>query len=57
MGYEWDMNGILTDTMDGYGGFHSHGGTPIAAWFIAWNIPSFEMDDDWGYPKILGNLQ
>ena len=32
-----------------YGGFHSHGGTPIAGWFIKEN-PNLEMDDDWGYP-------
>ena len=22
-----------------YGGFHSHGGTPIAGWFVSWKIP------------------
>ena len=27
-----------------------HGGTPIAGWFLFGKIPSFEMDDDWGYP-------
>ena len=25
--------------------FHSHGGTPIAVWFLLWNNPSIEMDD------------
>ena len=29
-------------------GFHSHGGTPIAGWFIREN-PTTKMDDDWGY--------
>ena len=28
------------------GGFHGHGDTPIAGWFISGKIPSFEMDDD-----------
>ena len=23
-----------------YGGFHSHGVTPLAGWFISWKIPS-----------------
>ena len=23
----------------GFGGFHSHGGTPIAGWSISWKIP------------------
>ena len=27
------INGLLS-----YGGFHNHGGTPIAGWFISWNI-------------------
>ena len=40
--------------MDIYGGFHSHGGTPIAGWFIVEN--KIRMDDDWGYPYDLGSL-
>ena len=40
---KWDINGffdgILTDVMDGCGGFHN-GGSPIAGWFISWKIPS-----------------
>ena len=32
-----------------------HGATPIAGWLISGNIPSFEMDDDWGYPHDYGN--
>ena len=39
-----------------YGAFHSHGGTPIAGWCLLEKIPSFEMDDDWGYPYDSGNL-
>ena len=34
--------------------FHTHGGTPLAGWFICWKIPS-TMDDLGGTP-ILGNL-
>ena len=30
-----------------YRGFHNHGGTPIAGWFISGKIPS-RMDDDSG---------
>ena len=37
-----------------FGGFHKWG-TPIAGWFSSWKIPSFEMDDDWGYPYDFGN--
>ena len=41
----------ISSKIHGQGGFHGHGGTPkIAGWFISGNIPSFEMDDDWGYP-------
>ena len=29
-------------------GFHSHGGTPIAGWFLLWTIPCKWMI--WGYP-------
>ena len=29
---------------------------PIAGWFMSWKIPSFEMDDDWGYLYDSGNL-
>ena len=25
-----------------------------AGWFISWKTPSFEMDDDWGYPYDSG---
>ena len=33
------------------GGFHRHGGSPmpIAGWFLLGKIPSFEMDEKWGY--------
>ena len=37
------------------GCFHSHGGTPIAGWFISGNITikyGLNMDDDWGYPYL-----
>ena len=34
-----------------------HGGTPLSPDGSWWEIPSFEMDDDWGYPHDLGNLQ
>ena len=27
-------------------------GNPQNGWFISWKIPSFEMDDDWGYPHL-----
>ena len=30
-----------------YEGFRSHGGTPVAGWFIV--EKQFKMDDDWGY--------
>ena len=41
-----------------FGGFQLvMGGTPIAGWFGSWKIPSFEMDDDWGYrlPPFMEN--
>ena len=31
-------------------GFHGHGGTPIAGWFIRKH--TIKMDEDWGYPYI-----
>ena len=31
-------------------------GSPSNRWLIFWKIPSFEMDDDWGYPHDSGNL-
>ena len=39
------------------GGFHGHGGTPIAGWMVS-RRSQFKMDDDiwWlGVPPILGN--
>ena len=33
-------NGPVVDDLPAYGGFHSHGGTPIAGWLISWKIPS-----------------
>jgi len=43
-----------------YGGFHSHGGTPIAGCFISWKSPSFSMDDardtTYGNPLEMVNL-
>ena len=33
-----------------YGAFHSHGGTPIAGWFIYKGQSNSNMDDDWGCP-------
>ena len=33
----------------------SNGGTFIAGWFLPGEIPSFEMDADWGYTPIDGN--
>jgi hypothetical protein len=39
-----------------YGGeTHSHGGTPIAGWFISWKI-AWKKWMIWGYPPISGNL-
>ena len=38
-----------------HGGFHGHGGTPIAGWFSSWKIP-LKRDDFSGYPYDLGNL-
>ena len=41
-----------------YGGFHSHGGKPIAGWFISMGKSQSKMDD-FGVPHgatILGNL-
>ena len=32
-----------------FGGFHGHGGTPIAGGLSMEN-PIVRMDDDWGYP-------
>ena len=26
------------------------GKSPITGWFVSGKIPSFELDDDWGYP-------
>ena len=37
-----------------YGGFHSHGGIPIAGWFISWKIPYWMRA---GAKPISGNLQ
>ena len=31
-------------------GVSINGGIPPNGWFISWKIPSFEMDDDRGYP-------
>ena len=31
-----------------------HGNHPMGA--ISWKIPSFEMDENWGYPKIDGKF-
>ena len=45
----WGSRGLVCR----YGGFHSHGGTPIDG-FIHGKSQS-KMDDDWGTP-ILGNL-
>ena len=33
-----------------YGGFLKWGVPPIAGWCFSWKIPSFEMDDEQGYP-------
>jgi hypothetical protein len=33
-----------------YGGFLSHGGTPIAGWFVSWKILFKWMI--WGYPHF-----
>ena len=42
----WDLLGLLREVdwlavqiRLGNGGFHSHGGTPIAGWFIWWKLP------------------
>ena len=37
-----------------YGG--SINGDPQNGWFLLGKIPSFEMDDHWGYPHDSGNL-
>ena len=54
LGKKWWIN---TPSYCTFGDFHSHGGTPIAGWFLLGKIPSFEMemDDDWGTP-ISGNF-
>ena len=40
---------VLTLAGERNGGwFDSHGGTPLAGWFIRKN--PIKMDDDWGYP-------
>ena len=49
----WDSNGNnIWNNIDGMlesiWGFHSHGGTPIAGWFVR-EIPA-KMDENWGYP-------
>ena len=47
---------IFQDELDEFsvhGGFLSHGGTPIAGWFISWKIPTKKWMI-WGYP-ISGN--
>ena len=33
-----------------YIGVSINGVHPTTGWSISWKIPSFEMDDDWGYP-------
>ena len=39
------------------GGSSSSWGYPkFAGWLISWKIPSFEMDDDWGYPYDSGTF-
>ena len=37
--------------VSGYGGFLSHGDTPIYGWFISWKIPP-KMDDGLGVPPM-----
>ena len=37
----------VTKVDSNLGGFHSHRGTPIAAWFMM-EKSHLEMDDDWG---------
>ena len=50
--YIWD-NGDELLTI--FGGFHKWG-IPITGWFISWKIPSFEMDENWGYLYDSGHL-
>ena len=45
----------INGTYGWYGAFHSHGGTPIAGWFISWKNPNLKWMI-WGYPHDSGNL-
>ena len=58
----WDYQWIYTINQYGiihsmglHGDFHDVMGVPLYRWFLSGKMPSFEMDDDWGYP-ISGNL-
>ena len=50
MGRPWD-----NDRDNHNMGVSINGGTPIAGWLKNGKIPS-QMDEDWGYRKILGKL-
>jgi hypothetical protein len=49
----WQQNSIQFFLLSGYGGFHSHGGAPIAGWFM--ENPNLLKGWELGVPPILGH--
>ena len=53
---EWWIFGAQTLNKIFHGDFHSHGGTPNSWVVFVREKTHLEMDDDWGYHIISGNI-